>query len=107
MDKNGKRLGAIGLEKGYLVTSGYALSSISFSTVTQAQSKFRYLGAQKMGTRDTFVLAFAQRPGETTFKTAMQGAGNEVDLLTQGILWIDIRRYRASGANSKFHKPRT
>jgi hypothetical protein len=90
MDKNGKRLGAIGLEKGYLVTSGYALSCISFSTVTQSQSKFRYLGEQKMGTRDAFVLAFAQRPGEVTFTTAMRGTGgSEVDLLTQGIVWVD------------------
>jgi hypothetical protein len=47
MDKNGKRLGAIGLEKGYLVTSGYVLSCISFSTVTQSQSKFRYLASRK------------------------------------------------------------
>ena len=90
MDKNGKRLGAIGLEKGYLVTAGYALSCISFSTITQSQSDFRYLGDQKMGTRDAFVLAFAQRPDDATFKTVMRGTGgNDVDLLTQGILWID------------------
>jgi hypothetical protein len=47
MDDKGNRLGAIGLEKGYLVTSGYALSCISFSTVAQSQSRFRYLGRGK------------------------------------------------------------
>jgi VWFA-related protein len=90
MDKNGKRLGAIGLEKGYLVTAGYALSCISFSTVTQSQSDFRYLGDQKVGMRDAFVLAFAQRPDDATFKTVLRGTGgNDVEVLTQGILWID------------------
>ena len=90
MDKSGNRLGAIGLEKGYLVTAGYALSSISFGTVSQTQSNFRYLGDQALGTRDAFVLAFAQRPGEVTFTTVMRGIGShEVDMFTQGILWID------------------
>jgi hypothetical protein len=59
MDKKGNRLGAIGPEKGYLVTSGHALSCISFSTVTQSQSKFRYLGDTKIDTRDAYALAFA------------------------------------------------
>jgi VWFA-related protein len=106
MDKNGKRLGAIGLEKGYLVTSGYALSCISFSTVTQSQSKFRYLGEQKMGTRDAFALAFAQRPGEVTFTTAMRGTGgNEVDLLTQGILWVDKDNFQILRTRSDLIAP--
>jgi VWFA-related protein len=90
LDKKGNRLGAIGLEKGYLVTSGYALSCMSFSTVTQSQSKFRYLGDTKIDTRDAYALAFAQRPGEVTFTTVMRGTGaHEVDMLTQGILWVD------------------
>ena len=90
MDKKGNRLDAIGLEKGYLVTSGYALSCISFSTVTQSQSKFRYLGDTKIDTREAYALAFVQRPGEVTFTTVMRGTGGrEVDVLTQGILWVD------------------
>lgn len=95
MDKNGKRLGAIGLEKGYLVTAGHALSCVSFSTATQSQSDIRYLGDQKVGTRDAFVLAFAQRPDDATFKTVMRGTGgNDVELLTQGILWIDKNNFQ-------------
>ena len=90
MDDKGNRLGPIGLEMGYLVTSGYALSCISFSTVAQSQSMFRYLGEQKMDSRETYVLAFAQQPGKATFTTVMKGTGaTEVDMLTQGILWVD------------------
>jgi VWFA-related protein len=90
MDEKGNRLGPVGLEKGYLVTAGHALSCVSFSTVMQAQSKFRYLGEQKIGSRETYVLGFAQRPGEATFLVTMRGTGGaDVDMLTQGILWVD------------------
>ena len=90
MDDRGNRLGPIGLEKGYLVTSGHALSCISFSTFAQSQSRFRYLGEQKMDSRETYVLGFAQQPGEATFFTTMRGTGGaDVDMLTQGILWVD------------------
>lgn len=47
MDDKGHRLRPMGLEGGYLLTSGYALSSIGFSTAVQSQSKFRYLGEKR------------------------------------------------------------
>jgi VWFA-related protein len=84
MDDKGNHLRPIGLEKGYLVTSGQALSCISFSTVAQSQSKFRYLGEEKIDSRETYVLGFAQQPGEATFFTTMTGTGGtDVDMLTQ------------------------
>ena len=95
MDDKGNRLGPIGLSKGYLVTSGYALSCITFSTIAQPQSRFRLLGEQKIGPRDAFVLGFAQRPGHVTFTTVMNGTGgHEVDMLTQGILWVDKHSFQ-------------
>ena len=95
MDKKGKRLGPIGLKKGYLATSGYALSCIPFSTAVQPQSKFRYLGEEKIDSRETYVLGFAQKPGEATFVTTMmRNAGTEVDMLTQGILWVDKNSFQ-------------
>jgi VWFA-related protein len=95
MDEKGNRLGPVGLEKGYLVTAGYALSCIIFSTVAQAQSKFRYLGEEKIGSRETYVLGFAQKPGEVTFITVMRGTGGtRADMLTQGILWVDKNNFQ-------------
>jgi VWFA-related protein len=95
MDDKGNRLGPIGLEKGYLVTSGHALSCISFSTFAQSQSRFRYLGEQKMDSRETYVLGFAQQPGKATFFTTMRGTGGaDVDMLTQGILWVDKNSFQ-------------
>ncbi|HEY2546488.1 MAG TPA: VWA domain-containing protein [Candidatus Acidoferrum sp.] len=90
MDETGNRLGPIGLEKGYLLTSGFALGCISFSTVAQAQSEFRLLGEENIDSRETYVLGFAQRPGAATFTTTIRGTGAaDVHMLTQGILWVD------------------
>jgi VWFA-related protein len=95
MDDKGTRLGPIGLEKGYLVTSGYALSCIRFSTKAQRQSRFRYLGDEELGSRETYVLGFAQVPGEATFTTAMAGMGGHlVEMLEQGILWVDKQGFQ-------------
>jgi hypothetical protein len=89
MDKRGNRLESTGLQKGYLVTAGYALNCMTFCTAVQPQSDFRYLGDQKIGARDTFVVVFAQRPEDATFKTMMRDDGIDVEMLTQGILWIE------------------
>lgn len=95
MDEKGNRLGSIGLEKGYMVTAGYALSCIRFSTVAQPQSRFRYLGEEKIGSRETYVLGFAQQPGKATFFNAVRGTGGAyVDVLTQGILWVDKNSFQ-------------
>ena len=95
MDDKGKRLGAIGLEDGYLVTSGYALSCIGFATAVQSQSNFRYLGEEKIDSQETYVLGFAQQPGKATFITTMTlNEGAASDMLTQGILWVDKNSFQ-------------
>jgi VWFA-related protein len=106
MDEKGKRLGPIGLEKGYLVTSGFALGCISFSTVAQLQSRFRYLGEEKVGSRDAYVLGFVQKPGEATFLVTMMGTGGTVvDMLTQGILWVDKNGFQIIRMRSDLLEP--
>jgi VWFA-related protein len=107
MDEKGNRLPAIGLEKGYVVTAGYALSCIRFSTVAQSQSRFRYLGEEKVGSRETYVLGFAQQPGKATFTTTMRGTGKtDVDMLTQGILWVDKNSFQIIRMRSDLLAPR-
>jgi hypothetical protein len=107
MDKKGNRLGPIGLNKGYLVTSGYALSCISFATAAQSQSKFRYLGEEMIHSRETYVLGFAQQPGIATFVTRMWGnQGIHVDMLTQGILWVDKNSFQIIRMRSDLLAPR-
>ena len=107
MDAKGNRLGPIGLEKGYVVTSGFALTCVSFSTVAQAQSRFRYLGDQTIGSRGTYVLGFVQKPGEVSFGTTMKGVGGkQIDMLTQGILWIDQNNFQIIRMRTDLLMPR-
>lgn len=96
MDEKGNQLGPIGLLHGYLVTSGFALSCIQFSTAAQLQtrSRFRYLGDAMLGSRKTYVLAFSQRPGEVGFATVMKVDAEEVLMPTQGILWVDKSNFQ-------------
>jgi len=107
MDENGDKLGFRGLHSGYLVTSGFALSCISFSTAGQSQSRFRYLGEQKVDGREAYVLGYAQLPGKATFTTVMTGAGKtRVEMLTQGILWVDKDKYQILQMHTDLLAPR-
>jgi VWFA-related protein len=108
MDDKGNRLEQVGLDQGYLVTAGHALSCIQFSTVAQSQSKsrFRYLGTQMLGASDTYVLAFAQQPGEGNFATVMAGTGaKDVEMQTQGILWVDKSNFQILRMRSELLEP--
>lgn len=96
MDRKSNQLGPIGISQGYLITSGYALSCIQFSTAAQSQlrSRFRYLGNTMLGSRETYVLAFAQHSGELSFATVMKVGPKEVQMPTQGILWVDKSNFQ-------------
>jgi hypothetical protein len=95
MDAKGNRMDDPGLGKGYFVTLGFALSCNYFSTAFQPESHFRYLGDQKLGPRDTYVVAFAQQPGTATLFVTMTGrSGTRVQMLMQGIAWVDKRNFQ-------------
>ena len=60
----------------------------------QWDSRFLYLGDQKIGAADTYVVAFAQLPGEATVKVTLRGhGGTSVRMLTQGIAWVDKKNF--------------
>ena len=95
MDPQGNRMDQVGLAKGYFATSGFALSCNYFSSAFQPESQFRYLGDQRLGSRDTFVVAFAQRPGKATLYVTMTGRrGTRVQMLMQGIAWVDKSNFQ-------------
>jgi VWFA-related protein len=108
MDDKGNHLGPVGLWQGYLVTSGQALSCIQFSTAGQSQSgaRFRYLGDETLSSRGTYVLAYAQRPGEISFASVMEVTGaKEADMPTQGILWVDKGNFQILRMRSDLLEP--
>ena len=90
MDEKGNRMDQVGLDKGYFVTSGFALSSVHFSRALQWDSRFRYLGDQKIDGRETYVVGLAQLPGQARLALTLRGhRGTTVHLLLQGIAWVD------------------
>jgi hypothetical protein len=94
MDENGNRLEAQDFGRGYLVTSGFALICMQFSPAHQWDSRFRYLGEQKIGGRPTYVLAYAQIPGQATPTITLSGPGGKsFEMLTQGVAWVDEENF--------------
>jgi hypothetical protein len=95
MDEKGNRIDKVGLDKGFFVTSGFALSCNYFATAFQTESMFRNLGSQRIGQQDTYVVAFAQKPGEATLFVTMTGRGGaRVHMLMQGIIWMDKKNFQ-------------
>jgi len=94
-DGKGENFDRAVVKNGYLVTSGFALSCNYFSTGFQPESAFRYLGDQKAGGRDTYVVGFAQQPAKATLSITMRGRnGAAAHLLVQGIAWIDKTNFQ-------------
>jgi hypothetical protein len=89
MDDHGNRMDHPGLNEGYFATLGFALSCNYFSTAFQPELKFRYLGDQKVGPQDSYVVAFAQQPAKATLFVTMAGrGGTRVPMLIQGVAWV-------------------
>jgi hypothetical protein len=93
-DDDGNRLDFIGLQRGYLVTFGFALMCNYFSTAFLPESTFRYLGDEKIGERDMYVVAFAQKPDKARLFVNMIGPKGEINMLMQGIAWIDKSNFQ-------------
>lgn len=90
MDEQGNRMDQAGLGRGFLVTSGFALICVHFSLEFQWDSRFRYLGDQKINGRDTYAVAFAQLPGMAHLSVTMRGPrGTAAHMLMQGVVWVD------------------
>jgi|HubBroStandDraft_2_1064218.scaffolds.fasta_scaffold18974_3 hypothetical protein len=107
MDAKGNRIEDAGLDKGFLVTFGYALSSNYFSTAFQPESKFRYIGDEKIGSRDTYVVLFAQQPGVAKLYVTMNGQrGAGVKMLMQGIAWVDKSNFQIIRMRTDLLAPR-
>ncbi len=107
MDAKGNRMDHVGLDKGYLATSGFALTCNYFSSAFRAESNFRYLGDQKLGTRDTYVVAFAQKPDRASLFVMMAGrSGTSAQMLMQGIAWVDKSNFQIIRMRTDLLAPR-
>jgi hypothetical protein len=69
---------------------GFASLWVLFSPSSRSESKFRYLGQQKLDKhRTAFVVAFAQQPEAVRFPSEILLQGRSVPVWYQGVAWID------------------
>jgi hypothetical protein len=68
---------------------GFSMFWVIFSASHQQESRFRYLGQQKIDGRTTFVVGFAQLPGLVENPAKIAAAKTTIPMLLQGIAWID------------------
>ncbi len=73
---------------------GFVGSWVVFSPSNRSESHFEYLGEQKLGKRKSFVVAFAQIPGEVQVPGTMTSQRRIIPILFQGIAWIDQEDFR-------------
>ena len=108
MDQHGNRLREEDLGRGFLVTSGFALICVEFSTGHQIDSRFKYLGDQKVAAKDAYVVAFAQLPTIDNLAITLRGSnGIEAHMFTQGIAWIDKENFHILRLRTDLLGPQT
>jgi hypothetical protein len=106
-DGKGDNFDQVLVHNGFLVTSGFALSCNYFSTGFQSESTFRYLGEEKIGQRDSYVVAFAQLPGKATLSIRTKGRSETVaHVLVQGVAWIDKNDFQILRMRTDLLAPR-
>jgi hypothetical protein len=73
---------------------GFAPLWLIFAAGNRAESNFHYLGSQKVEGHATYVVGFAQRPGQVRKPSLLATATDTIPLLYQGIAWIDAQDFQ-------------
>ena len=92
-DKHGQPLESSRSKTGQM-TQGFASEWLRLLPANRHESRFRYLGRQEIDNRKTLVLAFAQIPEEVKYPARFVIEGLQVDILVQGIVWVDASDFR-------------
>jgi hypothetical protein len=94
-----------GLQDGFMLTSGFASASLLFHPNYQSQATFRYLGRLKANGGDTYVVAFAQKPGKARLNGAFKLADITMTTFSQGLAWIDAQSYQITRLRTDLLRP--
>jgi hypothetical protein len=68
---------------------GFATMWLFFFPGNLHESRFRYLGQQSVGSRKTYVLAFAQIPENVGLGAVIESGSGKCSTPLQGVAWID------------------
>jgi len=77
-----------------LVTIGFVSMIAHFHPDYQADSRFRYLGRESLEGKDTYVIAFAQRPDVARHVSQVQIQNRYATVFVEGVAWIDPVSFR-------------
>jgi tetratricopeptide (TPR) repeat protein len=83
-----------GLDKGLMLTEGFASVSLFFHPDYQKGAGFRYLGRQSLEGQDLYVVAFAQKPGVARSTERFRTNGGSTLIFVQGVAWIDPTNFQ-------------
>jgi hypothetical protein len=73
---------------------GFAPLWLIFAAGNRSESNFHYIGTQKVEGHATYVITFAQRPGQVRKPSLLATATDTIPLLYQGIAWIDAQDFQ-------------
>jgi len=84
----------LGLEAGYMMTSGFVSAPLIFHPIHQSGNSFRLLGYQRMRGRNAVVVSYTQIPGQCRLKGHFRVGKNVQETYKQGIAWIDLENHQ-------------
>ncbi len=105
-DTKGNPVEPHGLEAGFMLTQGFATLPVCFHPSRRSESTFRFLGEQVIDGQESYVVAFAQRPGWVQLPTRVTIGAKSVLVLLQGIAWIHRTSYRIIRLRTELLAPR-
>lgn len=76
------------------LSQGFASSWVYFYPHNWTQSAFRYLGEQKLDSRGSVVVAFAQKPQAVSSPGLFRYQGRSTPMYFQGVAWFDTSDFR-------------
>jgi hypothetical protein len=93
-DTKGHEISQLGLDKGFMLTSGFVSAPLILHPAHQNGSSFRLLGYQKRNGRDTIVMAYAQIPARSRIFGSFRNGRRIGKTFKQGMVWIDRKNYQ-------------
>ena len=90
---------------GHPRSVGFGSAWLMFTPNEQQHSRFRYLGQEKIGNRDTYVLAFAQLPDRVTLPSQVLMQNLSCPYFMQGVIWIDQSLFQIVGLQTDLLYP--
>ena len=88
-----------------VVTIGFVSMTVHFHPRFQADSRFSFLGREKVAGQDAYLVAFAQRPGVARRTSLVVFKDRTASVLVQGVAWIDPLNFRILRLRTDIERP--